>query len=71
MSDTGRWAGPAADDEYRGTGPGDEHRADAGPVIDFHFPVEVHTVGTLPPEERERLARTHLDRLGEELAARL
>ncbi|MFD0687813.1 hypothetical protein [Actinomadura fibrosa] len=43
----------------------------AGPVIDYHFPVEVHTVGTLPPDERERLARTHLDRLDQELASRL
>jgi hypothetical protein len=45
--------------------------AAAGPVVDYHFPVEVHTVGTLPPDERERLARTHLDRLDQELAARL
>lgn len=71
---TWTWTGPGGGDEHR---PGredaldDAHRAESGPVIDYHFPVEVHTVGTLPPEERERLARTPLDRLAEELNARL
>ncbi|MGI5328747.1 hypothetical protein [Actinomadura nitritigenes] len=58
--DTGGWHGDDAG-----------YPAAAGPVIDYHFPVEVHTVGTLPPDERERLARTHLDRLDQELATRL
>ena len=59
--------------EYIMPAPGSEAvvAPDGGPVINYHFPVEVHAVGSLPGTERARLARQFFDRLGRELASRL
>lgn len=59
--------------EYIVPAPGSEAAVapDGGPVINYHFPVEVHAVGSLPGPERARLACQFFDRLGQELAGRL
>ncbi|MEO5878199.1 MAG: hypothetical protein ABIS86_03795 [Streptosporangiaceae bacterium] len=45
--------------------------AATGPVINYHFPVEVHAVGSLPDGERAWLAGEFFERLSRELAGRL
>ena len=59
--------------EYIAPAPGSEAviAPDGGPVINYHFPVEVRAVGSLPAAERARLAGEIFDRLGQELAGRL
>ncbi|MFB4296701.1 hypothetical protein [Actinomadura sp. NTSP31] len=52
-------------DEDQGSGP------DAGGVVNYYFPVEMHAVGSLPDGEGERLADLVFQRLDTELASRL
>ncbi|MDX2547450.1 hypothetical protein ACOT81_37340 [Streptomyces sp. WI04-05B] len=45
--------------------------AGAGPVINYHFPVEIQALGALPESESEQLVCRVFDQLGRELASRL
>ncbi|WP_105969036.1 hypothetical protein [Streptomyces geranii] len=45
--------------------------ADAGPVVNYHFPVEIQAVGSLPESESAQLVGQVFDQLGRELAGRL
>ncbi|MGW1713451.1 hypothetical protein [Streptomyces sp. NPDC002156] len=62
--------------EYIVPAPGSEaalspHAAGAGPVINYHFPVEIQAVGSLPESESAQLVGQFFDQIGRELAGRL
>ncbi|WP_405825642.1 hypothetical protein OG241_49160 [Streptomyces sp. NBC_01390] len=47
------------------------HAAGTGPVINYHFPVEIQALGALPESESEQLVGRVFDQIGRELASRL
>ncbi|MCA1705896.1 MAG: hypothetical protein LC808_22605 [Actinobacteria bacterium] len=62
--------------EYIVPAPGSEavvspHASGAGPVINYHFPVEIHAVGSLPDSESTQLAGQVFGQIEQELASRL
>ncbi|MEV5847068.1 hypothetical protein AB0M32_34390 [Streptomyces sp. NPDC051985] len=45
--------------------------AGTGPVLNYHFPVEIQAVGSLPESESAQLLGQAFDQIGRELASRL
>jgi hypothetical protein len=64
--------GLAAGGRMERTGIAPVHEGEhAGPVINYHFPVEIQAVGSLPESESTQLIGQVFDQLGRELAGRL
>ena len=58
--------------EYIVPAPGSEaHLSDAGHAVNYHFPVEMHVLGSLPDAEAGTVADLVLDRIVRELGSRL